>query len=250
MPSSRAWPRSSTRYDLDDVADALPDSLPLGVRQRLQLATAVLHKPEVLILDEPTSGVDPIARDRFWEQLIRLSRDENVTIFLSTHFVNEAERCDRVSLMHAGRILAMDTPAAIAEPHDASLEEAFIALIEEAQASDGVLTDSVSPPRPDEVPSTPALSRASQARLHEFGKLWAFTRREALELIRDPIRIAFALVGPLILAVAMAYGISFDIENVAYAVLDGDQSLESRTLLQIFLRLPLLRGASPAAQPG
>jgi ribosome-dependent ATPase len=223
-----------TRYDLDDVADALPDSLPLGVRQRLQLATAVLHRPEVLILDEPTSGVDPIARDRFWEQLIRLSRDENVTIFLSTHFVNEAERCDRVSLMHAGRILAMDTPAAIAEPHDASLEEAFISLIEKAQASDGVPADSLPRPRPDEVPSTAALSRASQARPLEFGKLWAFTRREALELIRDPIRIAFALVGPLILAVAMAYGISFDIENVEYAVLDGDQSLESRTLLQAF----------------
>ena len=222
-----------TRYDLDDVADALPDSLPLGVRQRLQLATAVLHKPEVLILDEPTSGVDPIARDRFWEQLIRLSRDENVTIFLSTHFVNEAERCDRVSLMHAGRILAMDTPAAIAKPHNASLEEAFIALIEGAQAKDGPLADT-SPPRPDEVPSAPTHSAVSRAQLSELGKLWAFTRREALELIRDPIRIAFALVGPLILAVAMAYGISFDIENVTYAVLDGDQSLESRTLLESF----------------
>jgi len=222
------------RYDLDDVADTLPGALPLGVRQRLQLATAVLHKPEVLILDEPTSGVDPIARDRFWEQLVRLSRDENVTIFLSTHFVNEAERCDRVSMMHAGRILAMDTPTAIAAPHQASLEAAFIALIEKAQARDRVPADGTPPSRPDELPSTPTPSRASQARLHEVGKLWAFTRREALELIRDPIRIAFALVGPLILAAAMAYGISFDIENVEYAVLDGDQSLESRTLLQAF----------------
>ncbi|HEX2842073.1 ribosome-associated ATPase/putative transporter RbbA [Hyphomicrobium sp.] len=222
------------RYDLDDVADALPDALPLGVRQRLQLATAVLHKPEVLILDEPTSGVDPIARDRFWEQLVRLSREENVTIFLSTHFVNEAERCDRVSLMHAGRLLAIDTPAAIASAHQGSLEEAFIALIEKAQAGDSVVSDSTAQSPPDEVPSPDPSIRAPKSRLHEVGKLWAFTRREALELIRDPIRIAFALVGPLILAVAMAYGISFDIENVEYAVLDGDQSLESRTLLQAF----------------
>ncbi|WP_296201188.1 ribosome-associated ATPase/putative transporter RbbA [uncultured Hyphomicrobium sp.] len=219
------------RYDLDDVADTLPDALPLGVRQRLQLATAVLHKPEVLILDEPTSGVDPIARDRFWEQLVRLSRDEDVTIFLSTHFVNEAERCDRVSLMHAGRLLAIDTPSAIASAHQGSLEEAFIALIENAQAGDSVVSDSTPQSPPVTVSSPPPSGRT---RLHEVGKLWAFTRREALELIRDPIRIAFALVGPLILAIAMTYGISFDIENVEYAVLDGDQSLESRTLLQAF----------------
>ena len=64
----------------------------------------------MLILDEPTSGVDPLARDRFWELLIDLSRNEGVTIFVSTHFMNEAERCDRISLMDSGRVLATDTP--------------------------------------------------------------------------------------------------------------------------------------------
>src|SRR5262245_49305524 len=89
------------RYDLSGVADQRPESLPLGIKQRLQLAVAVLHRPSMLILDEPTSGVDPVARDSFWRTLIDLSRDDGVTIFLSTHFMNEADRCDRISLMHA-----------------------------------------------------------------------------------------------------------------------------------------------------
>jgi len=100
-----------TRFDLADVADERPESLPLGIRQRLQLAVAVLHKPAMLILDEPTSGVDPIARDAFWRTLIDLSRDDGVTIFLSTHFMNEAERCDRISFMHAGKVLAVGVSA-------------------------------------------------------------------------------------------------------------------------------------------
>src|SRR5262249_6970321 len=95
------------RYDLKNVANEKPESLPLGVKQRLQLAVAVLHQPPMLILDEPTSGVDPVARDAFWRTLIDLSRNDGVTIFLSTHFMNEAERCDRISLMHQGRVLAV-----------------------------------------------------------------------------------------------------------------------------------------------
>ena len=84
------------RYDLKNVAEVKPESLPLGVKQRLQLAVAVLHRPPMLILDEPTSGVDPVARDAFWRTLIDLSRNDGVTIFLSTHFMNEADRCDRI----------------------------------------------------------------------------------------------------------------------------------------------------------
>jgi len=235
------------RFDLAGVADAYPDALPLGVRQRLQLATAVLHRPEVLILDEPTSGVDPIARDTFWEQLIRLSREDDVTIFLSTHFVNEAERCDRVSLMHAGRILAMGTPAEIVAAEKApSLEVAFIDLLERAQArpetGTAPETAKLAAPAPD--------ATGGQAHARQLGKLWAFARREALELIRDPIRIAFALLGPLILATTMAFGISFDIENVPYAVLDGDQSAESRTFLEAFSSSRYFETRPPIASLG
>ena len=99
------------QFGLRDYLDQGTLDLPLGIRQRLSLAVAIVHKPEMLILDEPTSGVDPIARDQFWKLLIDLSRNQGVTIFISTHFMNEAARCDRIALMDAGRVLATGTPA-------------------------------------------------------------------------------------------------------------------------------------------
>ena len=120
------------QFDLADVADTAPASLPLGIRQRLQLAAACLHSPEVLILDEPTSGVDPAARDMFWRTLLQLSRRDRITIFVSTHFMNEVERCDRISLMHQGRVLAVGTPAElVARSGRPNMEEAFIHYLEE-----------------------------------------------------------------------------------------------------------------------
>ena len=114
LPAGKAKARIDEltgQFGLGDYLDHRASDLPLGIRQRLSLAVAVVHEPEMLILDEPTSGVDPLARDRFWELLIDLSRNRGVTIFVSTHFMNEAERCDRVSLMDSGRVLATDTPA-------------------------------------------------------------------------------------------------------------------------------------------
>ena len=123
------------QFELAEHADSLPAALPLGVRQRLQLAAACLHRPKVLILDEPTSGVDPAARDMFWQYLLQLSRQERVTIFVSTHFMNEAERCDRISLMHRGRVLAVGTPAELVQRQQAaSLEESFIRFLEQDEA--------------------------------------------------------------------------------------------------------------------
>ncbi len=84
--------------------------LPMGMRQRLALGCALVHRPPVLFLDEPTSGVDPLGRRRFWELLTWLSRGESVTILITTHYMSEAEHCDRVALMHAGRLVADDTP--------------------------------------------------------------------------------------------------------------------------------------------
>ena len=101
------------RFGLGPTVDELAEQLPMGLRQRLSLAVAVIHRPDLLILDEPTSGVDRVASDEFWELLIDLSRSQGVTIFVSTHFMNEALRCDRISLMHAGNVLACDTPPAL-----------------------------------------------------------------------------------------------------------------------------------------
>ena len=122
------------RFGLDRYLEQRAEQLPLGVRQRLSLAVAMIHEPELLILDEPTSGVDPVARDRFWSLLVELSREQGVTIFISTHFMNEAERCDRISLMHAGRVLAQGTPDELkAAQGTASLDDSFIAFIEQAE---------------------------------------------------------------------------------------------------------------------
>ncbi|MEG1455083.1 MAG: ATP-binding cassette domain-containing protein, partial [Comamonas sp.] len=121
------------RFGLTEERHDLPDKLPLGLRQRLSLAVAMVHRPELLILDEPTSGVDPVARDQFWRLLVELSRRDRVTIFISTHFMNEAARCDRMSMMHAGKVLDSDTPAALtAKRGAATLEEAFIGYLVEA----------------------------------------------------------------------------------------------------------------------
>lgn len=213
------------RFDLADVADVRPESLPLGIRQRLQLAVAVIHRPEILILDEPTSGVDPVARDGFWRTLIELSRQDGVTIFLSTHFMNEAERCDRISLMHAGKVLAVGTPEALKRERGmATLEEVFIAVLE--QAGMGRESGAV------ELKERPA----TQAPVKRFdaGRLWAYTRREALEIVRDPARLAFALIGPILLLFTFGYGISFDVEKLPYAAFDQDRSAQSRQVLESF----------------
>src|SRR5262249_36234815 len=101
------------RFGLADHRDQRAEDLPLGIRQRLSLAVAIVPKPDMLILDEPPSGVAPLARDWFWELLIDLSRHQGVTIFVSTHFMNEADRCDRIALMDSGRVLATGAPAAL-----------------------------------------------------------------------------------------------------------------------------------------
>ncbi len=226
------------RFDLAHHLDARAEELPLGVRQRLSLAVAVIHEPELLILDEPTSGVDPIARDRFWEQLLALSRGQGVTIFVSTHFMNEAERCDRISLMHAGRVLAQGTPAALkAEQGAATLEDAFIAYMEQGAAQAGE-----EPTAESQVGQTPApprpLRKAGRFRRFSPRRLWAYARREGTELRRDPIRLAFALLGPLLLMIAMGYGISFDVNAISYAVLDRDRTPASREYLERFAGSP------------
>ncbi len=265
------------RFDLAPVMDIQPDALPLGLRQRLQLAVAVLHRPDVLILDEPTSGVDPVARDHFWALIADLSRKDGVTIFITTHFMNEAQRCDRISLMHAGRILASDTPTALAAARGCErLEDAFISYLEEAS---GVAPPSatapaatpdrdlrrsykpITPPEPRRgsdasrdsgdadatarvagteastpIPGTGIATRVAPTsqpadRLARFSlaRLASFSAREATELRRDPVRLTLALLGSLVLMLVMGYGITMDVEDLHYAVLDHDRSVASQS---------------------
>ena len=280
-------------FDLADVADTAPASMPLGIRQRLQLAAACLHHPEVLILDEPTSGVDPAARDMFWRHLLKLSREDKITIFVSTHFMNEAARCDRISFMHKGRVLAVGTPAELAARQNApDLEEAFVQYLIEAEGGEGVErssrqeaahseseqrefrqnTDGVREPSshtlPEEIPTvgsatqamhaevasdkrhsqfsddpekhnprpseTPSATPDTQTFKYRFSMIWTFARREAKELLRDKIRLFFAVFGPLIIMASVSWGISFDVRNLKFAVYDRDQTAASRELVEYF----------------
>ena len=345
------------QFDLADVADTAPASLPLGIRQRLQLAAACLHHPEVLILDEPTSGVDPAARDMFWRHLLKLSREDKITIFVSTHFMNEAARCDRISFMHKGRVLAVGTPAELAARQNApDLEEAFVQYLIEAEGGEGEErssrqeaaqseseqrefrqnTDGVREPSSHTLPAeTPAVGYSAQATHAEvasddshselsddlqgkdtgssetqngvreqgshtlpaetpavgcvaqathaeresddrhsefsddlqgkdtgsfetqngvreqsshtlrdnpntdtfkyrFSMIWTFARRETKELLRDKIRLFFAVFGPLIIMASVSWGISFDVRNLKFAVYDRDQTAASRELVEYF----------------
>ena len=359
------------QFDLADVSDTAPASLPLGIRQRLQLAAACLHHPEVLILDEPTSGVDPAARDMFWRHLLKLSREDKITIFVSTHFMNEAARCDRISFMHKGRVLAVGTPAELAARQNApDLEEAFVQYLIEAEGGEGEeglsrqeaahsesdqrefrqdvdgVREQGSHTLPAETPTVGCVAQATHAEgesgngrseflddLYEqsatssenecsefrqnadgvreqsshtlpvnnkaelseptvgcvaqathaegqsdnghfelsddlqgkdigssetpngvreqsshtlrdnpntdtfkyrFSMIWTFARREAKELLRDKIRLFFAVFGPLIIMASVSWGISFDVRNLKFAVYDRDQTAASRELVEYF----------------
>ena len=278
--AARAVEQALDAFELRAHAAALPASLPLGIRQRLQLAAACLHSPEILILDEPTSGVDPAARDMFWRHLARLSREEGVTIFVSTHFMNEAARCDRISLMHHGRVLVAGRPQELADARGAgNLERAFIAWLQDAGADDEAPTHTPSknalPPAyyagnqsipietsrdtkntPNHDASSPAYVAGNQSIPHQstgtgnwLALVWAFARREALELARDRLRLAFALLGPMALLLIAAFSISFDIRCVRFAVIDHDATASSRSFIEpfqgarIFQQLP-----SPASR--
>ncbi|MDO4725013.1 MAG: ATP-binding cassette domain-containing protein [Comamonadaceae bacterium] len=324
------------QFDLQHVADTRPEALPLGMRQRLQLAAACLHRPEVLILDEPTSGVDPAARDLFWRMLLRLSRQERMTIFVSTHFMNEVERCDRMSLMNRGRVLVMGTPAEVlAQSGQANTEEAFIHFLQQdaareaaemsaelgadetdalpgaawgghpsvlsteaseasasananananANAGQAPCTEKALPAHPvaesagaanagavqregaasasGQGPSAALAEAARPARRVEalpvadptcapsrdhvrnhvrkhrlregLATVWTFALREAKELLRDPIRLFFAVMGPLIMLAAVGWSISYDVSDLRLSLLDRDQSAASRRLAESF----------------
>ena len=228
LPAARLAARSGelvARFGLEPYLDQRAEVLPLGIRQRLSLAVAVVHEPKLLILDEPTSGVDPVARDEFWQLLISLSREQGVTIFISTHFMNEAERCDRISLMNAGRVLASDTPLALRRAKGTdTLEAAFIAYLEEAHGDE---------PGADAAPTAQdANGPPARPVAFSLGRLLGYAHRETLELRREPIRLLFALIGSALLMLILGYGITLDVQDLRFGVLDRDRSPESRAYVQ------------------
>lgn len=215
--------------ELTSYVEQPTSALPLGVRQRLSLAVAIIHRPSILILDEPTSGVDPIARDQFWMLLIDLCRKQRVTVFITTHYMNEAERCDRLSLMNNGCVLASGSPDEIRKQFSVdTLEAAFIHVLEQSQPEEAL----------KKVEHTaehlPVIRKKHYRDFFSVGRLWAYASREMLELLREPVHMSFALLAPIFLLIVLGLGINFDVDELSYAALDHDQSPASRIYLQQF----------------
>src|SRR6185437_5663240 len=126
-------------FELSSMMHLASGQLPGGYKQRLAMATALLHEPEILFLDEPTSGVDPLARREFWQRITFLA-ERQVTVVVTTHFMEEAEYCDEIAILDAGRVLAKGTPAEIrayaapVESGEPGMEDAFIAIVEKARS--------------------------------------------------------------------------------------------------------------------
>ncbi len=131
MTMKEIRPRTETllsQLDFIKYGDTLISSLPPGLKQKLAFAVAVFHDPEIVFLDEPTSGVDPITRRQFWEMIYETA-SRGITVFVTTHYMDEAEYCDRVTIMSEGRIVALDTPQALREKYAAgSIEELFVKI--------------------------------------------------------------------------------------------------------------------------
>jgi ABC-2 type transport system ATP-binding protein len=120
-----------------DYRDKPVHSLPLGWKQKIAFSTAILHEPDVVFLDEPTGGVDPITRRQFWDMILETARN-GMTVFVTTHYMDEAEYCDRVSIMVDGRIAALDTPAQMKKQYNTnSIDEVFLQLARGATRGDG-----------------------------------------------------------------------------------------------------------------
>lgn len=199
MASARVGPRVKERlekFDLKSQADVFAVKLPLGLRQRLSLACAIIHSPEMLVLDQPISGVDPVARNAFRDMLADLSRHDKVTIFISAHLMNEGMRCDRISLMHAGKVLVYDTPENLAvERGSTSLNETFFLYISEAAEQ-----PQTAPERLNGIASNRPARNSNIGLMRRL----AVSRRVALEVTRGPIRLAFAFLGSMVLMLAFA----------------------------------------------
>ena len=209
------------KFDLKEYKNSLANELPLGIKQRLSLSAAVIHRPKMLILDEPTS------RDNFWELLIDLSRNDNVTIFVSTHFMNEGARCDRISLMHQGKVLITDTPKQLVKlKNKDNLEEAFISYLED------VLQESSNEEKTEEVVSEKTAKKEQKESSFSLLRVFGYSYRESLELLRDKVRLTFALLGTVILMFVIGYGITTDVENLKFAVLDQDKTQLSRNYIE------------------
>ena len=218
--------------------------LPGGYKQRLAMAAALLHEPEILFLDEPTSGADPLARREFWRRITSLA-EQGVTVIVTTHFMEEAEYCDHVVILDHGRVLAHGTPADIRgyapveEGRESRMEDAFIAIVQAGRRRDGRRRHS----------GGRGMTAVSD-RLHDHlpakaWRTWALVKKEVRQILRDPSSIAVGMVLPSVLILLFGYGLALDVKNIPVAVVLEDTSPDA---VELAVDLPAISLFSCAAR--
>jgi ABC-type multidrug transport system ATPase subunit/ABC-type Na+ efflux pump permease subunit len=232
-----AW--ALEQFELEPLMRQPSGLLPGGYKQRLAMAAALLHEPEILFLDEPTSGADPLARREFWRRITSLA-EQGVTVIVTTHFMEEAEYCDHVAILDHGRILAHGTPAEIRryapveEGRESRMEDAFIAIVaasRKVEASPPVQLQ-VTAPRPFTIDGTPGDLTA------RVWRIWALVKKEVRQILRDPSSIAVGVVMPVLLILLFGYGLTLDVKNVPVAVVLEDTSPDAIELASTFQLSP------------
>ena len=222
-------------FELGDFAQNRSGDLPLGYKQRLAMAATLMHQPEIIFLDEPTSGVDPVARREFWYRISALA-EQGVTALVTTHFMEEAEYCDRVVIMAEGEILADGAPKEMkkrfqsSELPEPTMEDAFIGLIEDHERTrkeDSKLNG-----------TGHNKTNLRRARGAAFMRLRGLAWKESLQIVRDPSSIAIAFVLPFILLLLFGYGVSLDAKNVPIALVEELPTAETASFTGSFYHSP------------
>ena len=206
-------------FGLKPYLNESAENLPLGFKQRLALSCALMHHPEVLFLDEPTSGVDPITRREFWNHINGLV-EKGVTVMVTTHFMDEAEYCDRIGLVYRSKFITMGTPDELKEKAKTSenpfptLEDAFIALIQNYDEEQYVRSMHIPPDK------------------GKLRRLKALIIKEFYQIIRDPSSIFISFVLPLILMFIYGYGVSLDLDHFRIGFVLEDTSPDAQSFAQ------------------
>ena len=209
-------------FDLRAQLDSTAGELPLGFKQRLALACAVMHDPPVLFLDEPTSGVDPLTRREFWSH-INAMVERGVTVMVTTHFLDEAEYCDRIGLVYRGRVIANGSPDELKAQVQAESESRADARGRLHRPGRSLRSRGRRPMNRDENRSAGSLRRIA-----------GLIRKEVLQILRDPSSFLIAGVLPLLLLFIFAFGVSLDLRRVPVGVVVEQPTPEANSLLASF----------------
>lgn len=234
-------------FDLNDFLNMKANELPLGFKQRLALACAIMHEPAILFLDEPTSGVDPITRREFWTHINGLV-EKGVTIMVTTHYMDEAEYCDRIGLIYRGILIATATPDQLKQmvinekQPEPTMEDAFIDLVmkhdKETQTSNSVTNNVPTTTKP---PDDYLKRGSSFFNQYDAMRRWAaLCKKEYYQIIRDPSSILIAFVLPLLMLFIFGYGINLDTSKIRLGILMDDSSPEARHFESAFTNSPYI----------